>query len=218
MYNLQITDKKRSINFNSKYGNLASSKKPNIIAKAPNGKEVYERNVFQGTVIKKGDAQRKWVDENDTVYSKRELSFWCEGEQVSENEQTKVFEIEGYQPEQNYTDTYIISTYYELVPSNNGMKKDRDRNIAISSNLRQMYELWKYLRDNKLVARGEFCPSSRGFIASDGYIRAIQINGNKWGLELGSFKEEKIFQHLNEGIPSEVKVPVVEKKKRLKRV
>ena len=42
--------------------------------------------------------------------------------------------------------------------------------------------------------------------------------GNKWGIEIGIFKEEKVFRHLNEGIP----VPVSERSEkqpmRIKRV
>jgi len=98
---------------------------------------------------------------------------------------------------------YIIEKYYEITPSNNGMKKDFDRDVAIRTNLSSMYKLWEYLTTNDVVARGEFCTSSRGFVASDGYIRAISIE-SKWGLEIGVFKEEKIFSHLNEGKPQAV--------------
>lgn len=58
-----------------------------------------------------------------------------------------------------YTDDYVIAKYYEIFPSDNGMKKDIDRDIAKKVNLSQMRRLWDYLNDNKLVARGEFCPA-----------------------------------------------------------
>lgn len=219
-YNLQVVDKQQNLNFNTKYRNLAKNKRPKITAKAHNGNEVKEKSVVKGEVLQKGELQRAWVDDEGVIYGKSDLTFSCEGEEVSENEQTKVFEVEGYQPESHYTDNYVISAYYELSPSNNGMKKDRDRQVASNANLCQMRKLWEHLRKNNIVARGEFCASSRGFVASDGYIRAIQINGNKWGLEVGVFKEEKIFEHLNEGTPREIIIPQESKtkKKRLKMV
>jgi hypothetical protein len=97
------------------------------------------------------------------------------------------------------------------------MKKDIDREVAVRSNLSSMRKLWEYLRENKKVARGEFCPSSRGFVASDGYVRAVEF-GNKWGLEIGIFKEEKIFTHLNEGIPDASTIPQQQSTKKLKMV
>ena len=57
--------------------------------------------------------------------------------------------------------------------------------------------------------------SSRGFVPSDGYIRAVEF-GNHWGLEIGVFKEQKIFEHLQESIPSMPAATTT--KKRLKMV
>jgi hypothetical protein len=212
-YNLQIVDEKQGISINAKYSNMSNYKRPEIEAKEPNGKVVKERSTYQGTVLGPGSTQRQWVDDDGNVYAKSELTFFYEGEPVEENTQTKVFHVEQYEPLPKYTDFYIIDKYYEVVPSNNGMKKDHDRDIAIRSNLSSMYKLWQYLTENDVVARGEFCTSSRGFVASDGYIRAISIEG-KWGLEIGVFKEEKIFEHLNEGQAA----AVTGAKKRLKMV
>jgi hypothetical protein len=124
--------------------------------------------------------------------------------------------LADYQPLENYTDSYVISAYYELSPHNNDMKKDFDRQKAIISNLTGMKKLWDHLNQNSLVARGEFCVSSKGFVASDAYVRAIKF-GNKWGLEIGVFKEEKIFEHLGEEIP-QAPVQSAQSKKRLKMV
>jgi hypothetical protein len=217
-FNLQIVDQKNGVTFNAKYQNMSNYKRPEIEAKASNGKIVKERSTYQGTVLGPGSTQRQWVDEDGTVYSKQELTFSYEGELVQENSQTKVFNVDSFQPLQNYTDTYIIDKYYEITPSNNGMKKDFDREIATKTNLSHMYKLWEYLVANDVCARGEFCTSSRGFVASDGYIRPISIEG-KWGLEIGVFKEEKIFTHLNEGKPKEVQAATqVGGRKRLKLV
>jgi hypothetical protein len=106
----------------------------------------------------------------------------------------------------------VIASYYETYPDDNGMKKDFDRERAKSSNLSQMRKLWEHLDANQLVARGEFCTSSRGFVASDGYLRAVKF-GNKWGIEIGVFKEEKVFEHLNEGLPKEVPQEVASRRK-----
>lgn len=206
-YNLQIVDDQQGVSFNAKYQNLSNYKSPEIEAKAPNGKVVKERSTYQGQVLGPGSTQRQWVDDDGNVYSKGELTFYYEGEPVEENTQTKVFHVEQYQPVVNYTDMYVIDKYYEVYPSNNNMKKDIDRDMAVRANLSQMYKLWEYLTENDVVARGEFCISSRGFVASDGYIRAISIEG-KWGLEIGVFKEEKIFEHLNEGEPKAVETAV----------
>ncbi len=130
---------------------------------------------------------------------------------------TRVFEVEGYQELGNYTDMYVIDRFYEIYASDNDMKKDIDRERAIATNKTQMYKLWEYLKKENKVARGEFCPSSRGFIASDGYIRAIECEG-KWGMEIGVFKEAKEFTHLQEGKPDAVAMPQASKKKRVKMI
>jgi len=206
-YNLQIVDEPNGVSFHAKYQNMSNYERPEVEAKAPNGKVVKERTTFQGQVLSPGSTQRQWVDDDGTVYSKSELTFYYEGEPVQENSMTKVFQIEQFQPVENYTDRYIIDKYYEIFPSDNGHKKDFDRDVARKQNLAQMYKLWEHLTTNDVVARGEFCTSSRGFVASDGYIRAISIEG-KWGLEIGVFKEEKIFEHLNEGKPQAVQAAV----------
>ncbi len=204
-YKLNISEPKLGINCQVRYENLSKLERPEIIAKAPDGTVVKERTTYQGQVLGPGSTQRQWVDDTGKVYGKSELTFWYGDQQVNEVSQTKVFEVQGFQPLANYTDSYVISAYYELFPGDNDMKKDIDREIARKSNLYQMRKLWDYLDQNQMVARGEFCTSSRGFVASDGYIRAIKF-GNKWGLEVGVFKEEKIFQHLEEGVPQEATI------------
>ena len=126
-YKIQITDENKSINFNGRYENLQRAKRPEIIAKAPNGKPVKQVTVFNSTPLPPGSTSRSWMDEDGTEYSKSELNFFIEDTQVEEIEQTKVMQIEGYQPLQNYTDNYVISAFYELFPDDNSMKKDIDR-------------------------------------------------------------------------------------------
>ncbi len=216
-YKLQIVEDKLGLNFNVKYENLSKLERPEVEAKAPDGSLVKERTTYQGTVLAPGSTQRQWTDDKGNVYAKSQLKFYYQGQEVTENTQTKVFSIAGYQPVKNYTDTYVIATYYEIFPHNNDMKKDFDKETARITNLVGMKRLWDYLKHNQLCARGEFCPSSKGFIASDGYLRAIEI-GNDWGLELGVFKEEKKFEHLNENIPIVAPIATAPASKRLKMV
>jgi len=200
-YKLQIVEDKMGLNFNVKYGNLAKNKRPDIEAKAPNGKIVKERSTYQGQVLGPGATNRQWVDDDGNVYAKQDLKFYHEGNEVPENTQTKVFEIVGYQPVKNYTDNYVISTYYETYPHTNDMKKDFDKERARITNLNGMKKLYDHLKANDLVARGEFSASSKGFVVGDAYLRAVTF-GNKWCLEMGVFKEEKVFEHLQEDVPS----------------
>ncbi len=188
------------LNFNVKYSNLARNKRPEIEAKAPNGNIVKERSTYQGTVLGPGATNRQWVDDAGNAYAKQDLKFYHEGVEVPENTQTKVFEIVGYQPVKNYTDNYVISTYYETYPHTNDMKKDFDKETARITNLNGMKKLYDHLKANDLVARGEFSASSKGFVVGDAYLRAVTF-GNKWCLEMGVFKEEKVFEHLQEDVP-----------------
>lgn len=216
-YKLQIVEDKQGLNFNVKYENLSKFERPEVEAKAPDGSIVKERTTYQGQVLGQGATQRQWVDDNGIVYQKAQLKFYYNGQEVQENTQTKVFTITGYQALKNYTDTYVIASYYEIFPHNNDMKKDFDKETARITNLVGMKKLWEHLKTTNQVARGEFCASSKGFVASDGYIRAIEF-GNKWGLELGVFKEEKVFEHLNENVPIVAPTPVANPTKRLKMV
>lgn len=214
-YKLQVVEDNMGLNFNVKYQNLSKYKSPDVEAREPGGNIVKERTTYQGQVLGPGATNRQWVDDKGNAYPKSSLKFYYNGQEVPENTQTKVFKIEGYQPLKNYTDTYIISTYYETFPHNNDMKKDFDRETARLTNLAGMKKLFDHLEANNLVARGEFCPSSKGFMASDGYLRPVRI-GNKWALELAVFKEEKLFEHLNDDQP--VQVPQAAPTKRLKMV
>ena len=217
-YRLQISDKQNGLNFNIRYEKLDRAERPEVIAKAPNGAVVKERTIYQGQVLLPGSTQKQWVDDQGNVYSKAELTFWFADQQVNEIQQTKVFEVVGFQPLSNYTDNYIIDKYYEIYPDDNGLKKDFDKERARQANLFQMRKFWEYLDKNQVVARAEFNASSKGFMGSDGYVRAIKVNGSKWILELSIFSEEKIFQHLQEGAPNEAVIPQVAVGVKLKRV
>ncbi len=199
-FKLQLVEKNLGLNFNVRYENLAKQKRPEVEAKAPNGSIVKERTLLNGVILPPGSTQRQWADDDGVIYEKSQLRFFYEGSEVVENTQTKVFQVTNYQPLRNYTDQYVIASYYEVFPHDNDLKKDFDQEVARQTNLAGMRKLWEHLKNTQQVARGEFCVSSKGFQVSDGYIRAIEY-GNKWGLEIGVFKEEKIFEHLNESVP-----------------
>lgn len=206
-YKITIVDPNNGTNFNARYERLDKEERPEVVAKAPNGNIVKERTFYGDILLGPGATTRKYVDDAGVQYAKSELTFEFQGQPVSENQQTKVFTIEGFQPVVNYTDRYCISAYYEVFPDDNGMKKDIDRQVAINANLSGMRKLWEYLNSSGMVARGIFCPSSKGFVESDGYIRAINIEG-KWGMEIGQFKQEKKFLHLQETVPQANAAPV----------
>ena len=214
-YKLAISEPKLNLTFWVKYENLSKYERPEVEAKAPDGTLVKERTTYQGQVLGPGATNRQWVDDKGNIYQKSQLKFYFNGEEVQENTQTKVFQIVGYQPIKNYTDSYVISKYYELYPHDNDMKKDFDRETARITNLSAMKKLWDYLHDNNLVGRGEFSASSKGFTVGDAYLRAIEID-QKWGIELGIFVESKVFEHLNEN--KVIAVPVQTQAKRLKMV
>ena len=213
-YKLTVADPQTGNTFQVKYENLAKGNKPEVVAKNANGDVVKERSTYQGAILPPGSTQRQWTDEQGNVYQKSDLKFFYQDQEVQENSQTKVFTIEGYQPLRNYTDSYVLSKYYELYPSTNDMKKDFDRERARIVNLAGMKKLWDYLTSTQQVARGEMIVSSKGFVASDAYLRPVAF-GNKWTLELGIFAEEKMFNYLNEEVPA---VPAAHPVRKLKMV
>jgi len=197
MYKLSIIDREKGINCNVGYENMARAEKPEVIAKTRDGKIVKEKTVYQGKILNQGDTNRMWCDPEGNFHEKKELQFFSGEDEIGEIAMTKVFDIQAYEPVSNYLDRYIISAFYEITPSNNDMKSDYDRDMAKKVNLSQMKKLWDFLVETNQVARATFNVSSRGFLESDGYCRAISIEGH-WGLEIGVFKQPKEFQHLNE--------------------
>lgn len=211
---LQIVNAANGINCNVRYENMKGrTEKPEITAKTTDGRIVKEKNVVNGQVIAYNKA---WVTEDDGQVYQGEVKFFCGEDEVAKVEMTEVFDIERFEPLTNYTDKFVIEKFYELYPADNDKTKDIDRDIAVKTNLAQMRKLWDYLTANQVVGRGVFNVSSRGFVESNGYVRGISVDGNKWGLEIGVFKEMKIFQHLQENVAIEIpKAEPVGKKKKL---
>jgi hypothetical protein len=210
--NLQILDDNLGISANVKYEPLNASDKnrPKVAWKAPNGKTVSLKTV---------DAARQpiqtfkaYLDEDLSEFAKAQLTAFdpATGNDLCEFESTTVFDIVKYEPEVNYTDRYIVEKYYELFASDDGKKKDVDREIARNVNRQSMKKIYDHLVANNVVGKAEFVASSGHYRAGAGYIRAITFDGGKWSLELGAFKEEKVFKHLNE--PKIEKVQIATKK------
>lgn len=185
--------------FNTRYEKMDRNKKLKIVAKVGDV-EVSEKSTYNDIILLPGMTKKLWVDATGGVYEKSQVKFYHEDQEVSEKSQTKCFEITGFQPVSSYTDMYVIDKFYEIYPDDDGCSKDFDKECSRRKNLVGMRRLWEHLDSTGSVARGEFNTSSRGFESSDGYIRAIKF-GNKWALELGVLKEEKVFQHLQEGVP-----------------
>src|SRR5665213_2436456 len=118
-YKLSLQCSKLGLKMEVKYENLDKLERPEIEAKLPDGTICKERTTYQGAVLAPGSTQRQWTDDQGNVFQKAQLKFFYQGQEVTENTQTKTYVITGYQPLKNYTDTYVISKYYELFPHNN---------------------------------------------------------------------------------------------------
>lgn len=210
-----------SITFESQYNPMATSakKKPKVIAlHALREAKQRTKVIKSGVILKQGDTCKVWVDHDDDEISKDTVTFHLEdpdtqelSDPIDKVSQSRVFIGEKFDSDKSYTDEFIIDKYFELSPSDGNMEKDVDRAANVGANSRGMYQLWKRLYENNEVVMGEFNPSSAGFITSYGYIRAVQFDGSKWGLEIGVFKERKTFKHLQDGEPQVIQASVKKK-------
>ncbi|KKU23317.1 MAG: hypothetical protein UX36_C0006G0013 [Microgenomates group bacterium GW2011_GWC1_46_15] len=197
--NLQIIDPQLGISANVKYEplNAGDKEKAKVIYKTDSGQIVTMTNVDDQN--KPVTYRKAYLDPTGVEHPKEQLKAHDEsGDLLVQFEMTSVFEIIKYEPARNYVDRYIVDKYYEVYPSDDGKKKDADRKLASDLNRQQMKRLYDHLIENGLVAKAEFIASSGHYRAGAGYIRPITFDDGKWTLELGSFKEEKVFQHLHE--------------------
>ena len=214
---LTITDPTGTIpglSINVRYEKMDREDPPSVVHKVGD-LEVKNRAIYGDIILLEGMTRKGWVSEDGKEYPKDEVKHYFEGEEIIEKSITKTFEIQGYSPLSSYTDSYIISKYYEIFPDEDGRTKDFERDIARRKNLVGMRTLWEYLHKNGVVARSSFNASSAGFTESDAYLRAISF-GHRWVLELSVFDQVKEFQHLQENVQ-----PILEEKvlvKRIKRV
>lgn len=206
-YSIRITDNTLGIAFDAKRENMAGKKEfADPIGYSPEGKTVARKQLDMNT----GAPIQyvfKYIDEDGKTYEKNELTWKIDEKAVKPIEMTTVFNVKTYRPLSEYNDRFIVERYYELAPSTGasakGKKKvsDKDRDATRISNMVGMRKLWDKLIGEQVVAGGAFNASTGSFKPGMAWIRAIKVNGTKWGLELGVFKEEKIFSHLQEGVP-----------------
>lgn len=114
--------------------------------------------------------------------------------QAHNKQKTEVFEIQKFEPLDNYTDKYIISDYYSLIPSKGKSKNDHQRNLNAKANERGMKKLYDYMIKNKVVGRGVLNITSGVGLPNLAYVRPVPIDdkGN-WTLEIGTFKQQKRY-------------------------
>ena len=216
---LTITDPTGTIpglSINVRYEKMDREDPPSVVHKVGD-LEVKNRAIYGDIILLEGMTRKGWVDVNGKEYQKEEIKHFYEGQEVAEKQLTKVYQITGFQSLKAFTDSYVIEKYYELTPDDDGFKKDFDRENAKNRNLIGMRKVWEHLNINNVVARAEFNASSAGYQAGDAYLRAVSF-GNKWGVQIACFKEELIFQHLNESIPVPIEQVSAKGPVRLKRV
>jgi hypothetical protein len=197
--NLQLLDANLGISCNVKYEplNMSDKDKPKVTFKSRDGKEVKLTTVGENRTPV--TTFRAYLDADGKEYAKADLIAYAPdtNEVIDSYESTSIFNIKKYEPVTAYTDHYVVDKFYELSPSDDGKKKEIDRRLANDINLTGMKKLWDHLIETNTVAKAEFIATA-GYRPGAGYIRAIKINGTKWSLELGCFKEMKIFRHLQE--------------------
>ena len=209
-YRLRVVDNNDGISFDCMRNNM-KGKKEEIVIKPYNskGEELTKKqlDIATGQPIQ---YTFKYIDKTGNQYDKGEVIFKNDkGEEVESIDMTTVFEVIAYRPINEYTDRFVVDSFYELYPdngashTNKGKKKvsDYERDQTRVSNLVGMRKLWEKLYNGALVAGGHFNGASGNFKPGMAFIRAVKMPGEKWVLELGVFKEEKVFEHLQEGIP-----------------
>ena len=217
--NIKIVDRNAGISFDAVRENLVGNgeKKSEPIPFAPDGRPVAKMGIDPQSLkpLPKAPTKlMKWVAEDGgpgNIYEESEIVWKLSGKEIEKIKMTKSFSVIAYRPLSHFTDRFIIEKYYEVIPSNDAGENasEREQNEVEASNLMGMYKLWKKLTEEKVVAGGHFNASSNTRTPGMAFIRAVTIpQGNHfyWALEMGVFKEEKIFQHLHEGEP---KVEVV---------
>jgi hypothetical protein len=185
---------------NGKEIEMKTDGSPKIVYKDPTATDLLEYAEFDdatGTRIQGRTA--KYVDQKGTEYSKQEITPFFKVQESEEliqackNEKTEVFEVRAYEDCQNYLDRYQMDAYYQVYPSSGTSKKDFAKAQAVEANTTELKKIWEALYGKNVVAKGTLNISSAGFLPSVGYLRAVELPGNKWTLEMAVFKENKPF-------------------------
>jgi len=110
---------------------------------------------------------------------------------------TQCMQIKSFEPLEYYTDRYIIDAYYQLIPGQGKSRKDFDKAMTKRANTMKLKKLWDKLYSTNTVAKAEFNMRD-GKLPNYAFIRAVKINGTKWTLEIGRYKQQKLFSWVEE--------------------
>ena len=218
-YSLKIVDNTAGIAFDTKREKIVGTEQPAPQPYSSDGKLLGRKNVDPNTNLPVSYTV-KFLDEQGNAFNKSEVIWKLDGEASQLSKMTTVFDILEYRPIQDYTDKFRIDDYQEIFADNGASSKkkisDFERDQTELANKVGMRKLWDKLMAEKVVAVGEFCTSTGSTKAGLAFLRPLHFmmatdTGmvEKWGMELGVCKEEKIFNHLYEGMP-QVEISAVE--------
>lgn len=106
------------------------------------------------------------------------------------NVKTDIFQIEKWEPIENYTDKYQMESYYQVRPDCGDSIKDHSKLLNIEVNTVELFKLWKKMTTDCIVGRGEW-PSSSGYLKKYAYLRPVKVGTDGWSFEIAMFKENK---------------------------
>ncbi len=208
-FNLKVIDSSAGISFDCKRSGIKGTPVPVPAPFSPEGKPVNRKMVNKDT-LQPVSGSYKYIDTDGKTWEKNELIWKLDDQICSLTEMTTVFNIIEYRPLADYTDFFNIEDYQEFNPDTSDKDtKQSDIPRITATNLMGVRRLWTKLHDEHVVAAGEFNSTTGGTKGGTALIRAISkmilTSGdqltNKWGLELGTCREEKIFNYLFEGEP-----------------
>lgn len=217
-YSLKIVDNSAGIAFDTKREKIAGTPQPVPQPYSQAGNLLGRKNVNPETNLPVSYTV-KYLDEQGNAFDKSEVIWKLDGEVSQLSKMTTVFDILEYRPIQDYTDKFRIDDYQEIFADDGASSKkktsDYERNQTKMANMVGMRKLWDKLMVEKTVAVGEFCTSTGSTKAGLAFLRPLHMMyatdagmTEKWGMELGVCKEEKIFNHLYDGIPQmEINTP-----------
>ena len=187
---------------------------------SPDGRPVKKKSIDKDTlkipVGEKKNIIRYIADEGGqgNVYAEPDI-IWkdAEGNEVAKPSMTNLFTILVYKPLHVYLNNFILEGFQEIwAYDGETADKPEDRERMKAMNNIQMFKLVKKLHDEQVVAGGHFNASSNSTKPGMAFLRAIyEESAGKihWGLELATFKNEKIFLKIQEELPKDPATIVV---------
>lgn len=177
-----------------------------------NGKEIQMDNYGSPKTIKKTPAGIEVIgkmtkskydtDGNQLPDDIEVLEYFVtvDGEEIPTSNafgRTEVLNIKKFEPLEYYTDRYIIDAYYQLMPSSGKSKKDYDKAMCKRANTLGLKKLWDKLYTEQVVGKAEFNMRDSK-LPNYAFVRAVKINGTKWTLEIGRYKQQKLYSWVEE--------------------